>query len=316
MAPILLKRWNPLFDPEREQLGAEPIWVRLPGLPIPFWDEEVFIRVGNALGTYLDYDRTYVESGNRTLARILVHLDTREGLEEQITLQWGRCIRVQLLDYEGVPFRCRRCHKVGHLAKDCPLNKKAADSVKGTPATTRTASPIISRPPSARPAPSASPPADDAGLRRSSPPKTRARSAAEAGMISVSFFPTLHSSIDDFHASGPSAHISMIPCTLSSPLACTDPIISTTSPESFSSPCPSSPPHPYFLQSRNPSKEQAVGHSGLGIVIPEGASLHTRGRKSHLSKAIKQAGAEVVSGRQATIDGVLRAGHTPRGVPP
>lgn len=28
-----------------------------------------------------------------------------------------------MLDYEGVPFRCRRCHKVGHLFKDCPLNK-------------------------------------------------------------------------------------------------------------------------------------------------------------------------------------------------
>lgn len=107
MAPILLKRWSPLFDPEHEQIGAGPIWVRLPGLPLQFWAEEVFIRIGNALGTYLDHDRTYIESWNRTLARILVHLDTRDGLEEHITLQWGRCIRVQILDYEGVPFRCR-----------------------------------------------------------------------------------------------------------------------------------------------------------------------------------------------------------------
>jgi len=28
-----------------------------------------------------------------------------------------------MLDYEGVPFRCRCFHKVGHLFKDCPLNK-------------------------------------------------------------------------------------------------------------------------------------------------------------------------------------------------
>jgi len=33
MAPVLLKRWSPLFDPEREQIGARPLWVRLPGLP-------------------------------------------------------------------------------------------------------------------------------------------------------------------------------------------------------------------------------------------------------------------------------------------
>lgn len=34
LAPMLLKRWDPLFDPKREQLGAGPIWVRLPGLPM------------------------------------------------------------------------------------------------------------------------------------------------------------------------------------------------------------------------------------------------------------------------------------------
>lgn len=47
----------------------------------------MLIIIGNALGTYLDHDRTFMESKNRTLARVLVHLDTREGLEEKITLQ-------------------------------------------------------------------------------------------------------------------------------------------------------------------------------------------------------------------------------------
>lgn len=94
MAPVLLKWWSPLFDPEREKIGAGPLWVRLPGLPLQFWCEEVFIRIGNALGAYLDHDCTFVESKNRTLASILVHLDTHEGLEEKITLQWGKYIRV------------------------------------------------------------------------------------------------------------------------------------------------------------------------------------------------------------------------------
>lgn len=56
-----------------------------------------------------------------TVARILVHLDTRAGLEEKITLHRRHFSRKQLLDYKGVPYRCRRCHKVGHLYKDCPL---------------------------------------------------------------------------------------------------------------------------------------------------------------------------------------------------
>lgn len=106
MAPVLLKRWNPLFDPEREQIGAGPLWVRLLGFPLQYWSEEALIRIGNALGTYLDHDRTYVESKKRTLALVLVHLDTREGLEEKITLQWGKYSRTQILNYEGIPFHC------------------------------------------------------------------------------------------------------------------------------------------------------------------------------------------------------------------
>ena len=50
MASVLLKRWSPLFDPEREQIGASPLWVRLSGLPLQYWSEEVFMRIGNALG--------------------------------------------------------------------------------------------------------------------------------------------------------------------------------------------------------------------------------------------------------------------------
>lgn len=36
MAPMLLKRWSPLFDPEREQIGVGPLWVSLPGLPLQY----------------------------------------------------------------------------------------------------------------------------------------------------------------------------------------------------------------------------------------------------------------------------------------
>lgn len=131
MALVMLKRWNPLFDPEREQIGAGPLWVRLPRLPLQYWSEDVFVHIGNALGTYLDYDRSYIQSKNRSLAHILVHLDTREGLEEKLTLQWKNFTRIQILDYEGVPFRCRRCHKVGHLFKECPLVQRDLDPPKG-----------------------------------------------------------------------------------------------------------------------------------------------------------------------------------------
>lgn len=128
MALVLLMQWSPLFDPKREQIGAGPIWVRLPRVPLQYWSGDVFVSIGNTLGTYLDFDKSYVQTKNQTLPCILVHLDTREGLEEKITLQWRHFNRVQILDYKGIPFRCRRCHKVGHIFKVCPLIKKPYDS--------------------------------------------------------------------------------------------------------------------------------------------------------------------------------------------
>ena len=103
MAPVLLKWQNPLFDLDRELLGAGPIWVWLPGLPLHLRNEHIFKHIGNFLGTYLDHDRSFIDSGKMAFACILVHLDTREGLEEAINIQCCNSPRVQILDYEGVP---------------------------------------------------------------------------------------------------------------------------------------------------------------------------------------------------------------------
>ena len=60
-------------------------------------------HIGNTLGTYLDHEKSYLTLGIMTMAKILVHLDTREGLEEAITLRWKQFVRIQTLGYEGVP---------------------------------------------------------------------------------------------------------------------------------------------------------------------------------------------------------------------
>jgi hypothetical protein len=60
----------------------------------------------------------FLESREMSVARILVLINIREGLMEFLNLiDLGRT-RVPILDYEGVPFRCRRCHEYGHIVKD------------------------------------------------------------------------------------------------------------------------------------------------------------------------------------------------------
>lgn len=62
-----------------------------------------------------------MDTGILAMARILVYLDTRDGLVESYRFQLGSTICWQELGYEGILFICRRCHEVGHLYKSFPL---------------------------------------------------------------------------------------------------------------------------------------------------------------------------------------------------
>ena len=56
-------------------------------------------------------------------------MDLSLALSEAIRMIWEDEDWVKILDYEQVPFRCRRCHEYGHLFQECPLNhpKKSVD---------------------------------------------------------------------------------------------------------------------------------------------------------------------------------------------
>ena len=75
-APVLLKRRTPIFDPETKQIGIGPVWIRLLGLPLQYWSEDIFRWIGNAIGTYMEYDKSCLLTGMMTYARILINLDT------------------------------------------------------------------------------------------------------------------------------------------------------------------------------------------------------------------------------------------------
>lgn len=57
-------------------------------------------------------------------ARICVYMDLKQALPDTVSLFHEDVEWIQLIDYEHVPFRCRKCHDLGHLYRDCPLNSK------------------------------------------------------------------------------------------------------------------------------------------------------------------------------------------------
>jgi len=88
------------------------------------WNPARFKAIGNHLGEFIAADMTYKISNRMSVARMLVRMDFRKGFpaEMGIETEWG--IITQKLDYEGIPFKCHRCHSYGHVVADCTMTPR------------------------------------------------------------------------------------------------------------------------------------------------------------------------------------------------
>jgi len=51
-----------------------------------------------------------------------MEVDLEEGLPEAIKIKVGSWSHVQILDYEQLSFKCKKCHVYGNFARSCPTN--------------------------------------------------------------------------------------------------------------------------------------------------------------------------------------------------
>ena len=54
---LALSRWHPNFDASLELKKLALVWVRLPSLPLEFWDEKILRWVGNSFGHFVTTDK-------------------------------------------------------------------------------------------------------------------------------------------------------------------------------------------------------------------------------------------------------------------
>lgn len=121
---LMIKPWHFDFNPVSETFNKFPIWVRFPNLPLHLWHDSLLEEGGDALGDFLMVDDESSGILHSTYARILVEINVSKGLPAEVLLKSSKGSWVQSLDYEGIPFRCRRCFNTGHSAAHCGFEKK------------------------------------------------------------------------------------------------------------------------------------------------------------------------------------------------
>jgi hypothetical protein len=121
-AGLFLRFWTEKFSPEKEDFTHAPVWIRLYSLPQEFWLEEVLAGIGNTIGIYVKSSEATKQRRYTSYARICVYLNIAKALPGSIMLEYHDEDWTQIIDYEHIPFRCRKCHEHGHLFRECPLN--------------------------------------------------------------------------------------------------------------------------------------------------------------------------------------------------
>jgi len=123
-AGLYLKAWVERFNLDKEDLSYAPVWIRLYSLPWEYWEESSLQEIGNALGEFIKVAEDTKFCRYTSYARICVYMDLKQALPDTVSILHEDVEWIQLIDYEHVSFRCRKCHNLGHLFGDCPLNKK------------------------------------------------------------------------------------------------------------------------------------------------------------------------------------------------
>lgn len=58
---LFITPWFPEFDANTFVVSKMPVWVRLHNLPIHFWDQKIFVSIGNAIGRYIKMDTQRID---------------------------------------------------------------------------------------------------------------------------------------------------------------------------------------------------------------------------------------------------------------
>lgn len=112
---LIVKDWEPDFDPMRDTTQKLLVWVRFPCLPIEYYDYDFLMRVGREIGEPKKVDQATSMASRGLFARFCVEVDVSKPLLAKFRLR----NKIRTIEYEGLHLVCFKCGVVGHWKEEC-----------------------------------------------------------------------------------------------------------------------------------------------------------------------------------------------------
>lgn len=117
---LSIRGWEPNFRSKTASLSAVTMWVRLPNLPIEYYELSMLWDISKAIGPVLRIDtHTALEMRGR-FTRLCVQVNFDKPIVKIVKVGGID----QPVQYEGISSLCFSCGRVGHKEDGCPYSVK------------------------------------------------------------------------------------------------------------------------------------------------------------------------------------------------
>lgn len=124
---LIVKEWMPNFDPYTDSTEKVIVWVRLPDLPIEYYDHDFLFRIGEKIGKPMKIDSATSLTSRGKFARLCVEVDITKPLLAKFWLRR----KVRRIEYEGIHLVCFNCGIYGHSQDACNKERPGGMEVAG-----------------------------------------------------------------------------------------------------------------------------------------------------------------------------------------
>ncbi|XP_026459397.1 uncharacterized protein LOC113360060 [Papaver somniferum] len=120
---LQVRNWVSNFTPSSQRTSKSQVWVRLPGLGLEFWKEEILFKICKEIGTPIKIDTATANCEVGYYANVLVEIDFAHSIPNKIWIGTKFGGFFQDISILLCPKFCHNCKIIGHLTTECRVEQ-------------------------------------------------------------------------------------------------------------------------------------------------------------------------------------------------